>query len=372
MRPQFPTRANSDMQKLPETHHPICDYLYVGTSALATQGPACVNVFPFNARTGEIGDRLQALPSVNPSYFWAHPTRPGLYAVNETRGHAGHAEGTISHFHRDRASGKLALVAAVSSGGSLPCHLSGTSDALVVAHYEGSTVALLPLAPDGHLQPPVSTVTHCGTGPHPTRQLKPHPHGAHMTNNGSQCLVPDLGIDAVLLYDISDFKLREKKRWQAPPGCGPRHVAMHPSKPLAYLLTELSNEVFILHLEPQNDQAMIRIGSSLPATFNVTSGGSEIAVHPTGRLLAASNRGHDSIAFWALDPKGFPEKPMFLRLQGACPRHFIFSNCGSWLIVALQESDCVDVYALDPGSGLPKDPPVSSRAVDLPVSLCLC
>lgn len=352
-------------------NHPPPFFLYVGTYALCEPVPGCIQVFGFDAEAGELSGCLQVLPAINPSFFWAHPGGSHLFVVNEDRGVPGNPVGTVSQFYRDPASGRLSLMRAVPSGGSLPCHLSGNTDFIIVANYVGASVAVLPLAGALELQPPVKVARHSGNGLDAIRQQQPHPHGVHLLGCGRKCIVPDLGTDCFLLYAVNNGDLREVKRWRVPDGSGPRHAAVHPTLSVVYGITELSNSVFAFDPNAPVDAPWLFQGSTLPGDVDAPSHAAEIAVHPGGKFLAASNRGHDSIAIWPLDPSGIPGDPDFVALNGACPRHFIFSPCGHWLIVALQGSDRVQVHRFDPIWGTLHHRHTSNINVASPAAICI-
>ncbi len=308
-----------------------------------------------DAETGRLSAPGLAAETVNPSFLAVHPSGRFLYAVNEVSEIEGEAAGSASAFAIDRSTGRLRLLNRSSSRGRGPCYLSldRTGRNLLLANYEGGSVAVLPVADDGRLGPAVSFVQHKGT-------RAPHAHSIDVDAANRFVLAADLGLDRVYVYrfDATTGRLAENAPVFASvdPGAGPRHVALHPDGGFAYVLNELSMTLTAMRYDPERGTlSTVQTISSLPEGVAVAPdfSGAEVLFHPGGRFLYASNRGHDTIAVFAVDEVGGT-----LRLLeheptgGRTPRGFGIDPSGKFLLAANQDSDTVVVFRIDQASGL--------------------
>ena len=305
----------------------------------------------FDDETGAIETLGLAVVADNPAFLAVRGDM--LYAVNEQR------EGGVSAFRRDGVD--LEFVNAQPSGGSLPCHLSAGADWVAVANYGSGTVALFPTASDGRLMPMADSRQHSGNGPNPSRQESAHAHEVHAL--GSTLVVPDLGTDQIHRYSVENHQLRGESHAILEPGSGPRHVQMHPSLPLLYVLNELGNTVDVLSWP---DLGAAQRVTTLPGDLSAASTTAELQLAPDGRWLYASNRGHDSIVSFAIDPGGRLHSPQWVPTRGEHPRYFCLDPSNNWLIVLNQDSDNVVVYRLN--AGWPTDVACEKGA---PTPVCL-
>ena len=306
----------------------------------------------FDDETGAFETLGLAVTADNPAFLAARDDM--LYAVNEQR------EGGVSAFRRTGTD--LDLVNIQPSGGSLPCHLSAGPNWVAVANYGAGTVALFPTGrDDGRLLPMADSRQHRGTGPNSSRQERAHAHEVHVL--GSKLVVPDLGTDKVHCYSVEDHRLRDHGHATLPPGSGPRHVEMHPSLRLLYVLNELGNTVDVLSWP---DFAAVQRVYTLPSDFSAASTTAELQLARSGRWLYASNRGHDSIVSFAIDSGGRLHSPQWVPTRGEHPRYFCLDPTNDWLIVLNQDSDNVVVYRLE--AGRPADIACESAA---PTPVCL-
>ena len=305
----------------------------------------------FDDETGQF-ETLELLAAVaNPAFL---ALRDGmLFAVNEQ------VDGGVSAFHREH--GRLNLVGAEPSGGSLPCHISAGADWVAVVNYGSGSVTLFPTA-DGRLQAMSDLRQHEGAGPNAARQASAHPHEVYPIGE-SALLVPDLGTDHLHIYDVAGQRLRKRRTIALEPGSGPRHAKRHPSKPVLYVLSELGNTIDVLTWP---DLESIQRVDTLPLDFEGESTTAEIVVAPDGRFVHASNRGHDSIVTFAVDERGRLSAPRFVPTLGQHPRYFCLDPSGGWLLVLNQDSDNVVVYRID--GGRPRDAVCKAPA---PMPVCL-
>jgi 6-phosphogluconolactonase len=301
---------------------------------------------------------------VNPSWLAFDRSRRFLYTV--------HGDGSeASAFRIDPATGELAFLNRVTTGGRNPVHLMAdpTNRFMVVANHivageVKSGLATLPIAADGRLGAPVDVVAFDGKiGPHRVEQPFPKPHQVQFDPSGKFIVVPDKGCDRVLVYTIDGggkLGLVEAAGVAARETSGPRHVAFHPGNRFAYVINELDSTVVAYRFDPASGALRpFQVASALAEDFTGNSRGSEIAVSPDGRYLYASNRGADTLATFAID-----RATGRLTLTGASPaggktpRFFTLTAEGATMFVANEEGHTIVRHALDPRTGLPQKPVV--------------
>jgi 6-phosphogluconolactonase len=224
-----------------------------------------------------------------------------------------------------------------------------------VANYGGGSVACLPINDDGSLRPATGFVQHQGSSVNPQRQKEPHAHSINLDSSGRYALAADLGLDRVLIYRLDNGRLipAAEPFASVAPGAGPRHLALHPNGRYAYVINELGNTVTAFDLDSRSGALKeIQAISTLPGGFGGQSYTAEVVVHPNGKFLYGSNRGHDSLAIFRLDPESGKMTPAGHRpTQGKFPRNFAIDPSGAFLLAANQESDSVVVFRIDPGTG---------------------
>lgn len=313
----------------------------------------------------------------NPSFLAVHPSRPLLYAVNEVGTFDGKPTGSVSAFAVDAASGQLTPLNRQPSGGAGPAHVSTDRAGrhVLVANYGGGSVAVLPIDADGRLRPPSAVVQHTGASVNPDRQKAPHAHSIKVDPGDRFAYAADLGIDKVMIYrfDPAGGTLAPATPPFAAlePGAGPRHLAFHPQGRFAYVINELHCTITAFGVNPETGALTpVQTVSTLPAGQAVQKGYStaEVQVHPSGRFLYGSNRGHDTIAAYAVDPQSgrltlVEHEPT----GGSTPRGFGIDPTGAFLLAGNQRSDSVVVLRIDPQTG--GLTAASSVAVGSPVSV---
>lgn len=330
--------------------------VFVGTYAAGDAKG--IHAFRFDAADGTLAPLGIAAAVSAPSFLAVHPNGKFLYSVNES-GEPGRGQGGVSAFAVGPETGKLTLLNRQDSGGNGPCHLSLDSAGrrLFTANYGGGSVAMLPVRRDGLLEPAAAVVRHAGSGVHPVRQTAPHAHGIYAAPGGRHVLAVDLGLDKVLVYraEAANGALppHEPPFAALRPGAGPRHLAFHPGGRFAYVANELDSTVTAFAWRSRRGVLEeIRTVSTLPEGATGQNFPAEIAVHPDGRFLYVSNRGHDSLAVFTLDcSNGVPALTDVCPARGKFPRHFALDPSGRWLLAANQKSDNVAVFRTDAGNG---------------------
>ena len=334
----------------------------------------------YAARFDEAVGHLTALGMVakvdRPTWLLPSPHRPVLYAVSEV-GNDGKSQAAVLSFNADVATGALALLTRVDSGGGGATHLALNthSPSLIVANYGTGTVGVVPLQPGGKLLPVSSVATDTGSGPSP-RQKSPHAHGALIDRTGRFVLVSDLGADRIFIYrfDPATMKLvaADMPFVAVKPGSGPRHLAMTGDGRFVFANMELTGEIATFRWdEAAGRLSLVRTISASPADYAGEKSAGEIGLSPDGRFLYASTRGEDAIVVYAVDPStGVLREIQRLPAGGKQPWSFTLDPSGRWLLVADQGSNLVAVFRRNSRTGklIPTDeslaiPNVSSVAL---------
>jgi 6-phosphogluconolactonase len=348
--PLFFSVAGGSADKLPANRKYL---VFIGTYTTKTESKG-IYAYEFDTDTGKLTPKGVAAETPDPSWLAVHPSGKFLYAANE----AGKAS-TVAAFAVDAKSGNLALLNQIPSLGEDPCYLSfdKTGKYVLVANYSSGTVAVFPILKGGRLGAHTAMVKDQGdTGPNKKRQEGPHAHWVQTTPDNRFALVADLGLDEIVDYrfDASNGALIDRLvHLSVAPGSGPRHFAFHPNGSFAYILNELKSTATVL-LVDSKDSALISIQtiSTLPKSFSGRNDAAEIAVHPDGRFLYTSNRGHDSIAVFAIDPgEGTLKLVAHVPTGGKEPRHFAIDPSGKYLLAENQFSNNIVVFKIDAATG---------------------
>jgi 6-phosphogluconolactonase len=306
----------------------------------------------------------------NPSFLALHPRLPIVHAVHELRNWQGGVGGAAASYAL-AADGTLKLLGAQASGGSDPCHLATDAAGawLVVANYSSGHVTSLQIGPDGALGPAAAIRAHEGASLHPVRQTHPHPH--HVAWRDGRLLISDLGLDRLVGYrlDPAGRFIPAGPDVPTPPGGGPRRIVFHPTLPCGWVLNELQATLTRIVFATDGSATVAETVPMLPAGDDGRISGAEVQVAPSGRFVYASNRGHDSIARFAVDAATGRLAPLgHTPSGGAEPRHFAISPCGHWLLAANQNSGTVVLFAIDPVTGALAP---TGQSVAMPKPVCL-
>lgn len=345
--------------------------LYIGT--YTRRGGKGIYVARFDTETGEIGAVTLAAEASNPSFLALHPSQPILYAANEM----GEGGGQVSAFAIDAASGALTFLNQQPTHGSAPCHLTADATASVVisTNYSSGSVAVMPITPEGRLKPSSQVLQHEGSSVDARRQQGPHAHSVTIDPTNTYAYICDLGIDKVMIYrmDLENSQLvpNPAQNWaRVTAGSGPRHFAFTPDQRFAYAINELDSTVngFAFDAADGRLKDVCRI-STLPAGWSGTTHCADVHVHPSGRFLYGSNRGHDSIAIYAINiENGELTSLGHASTLGKTPRNFAIDPTGQWLLAANQDTDDIFVFAIDQQTGA-LTPTGQSVSASMPVCL---
>jgi 6-phosphogluconolactonase len=349
-------------------------WAYVGTyTGKESKG---IYRFDFDPSTGKLSGRALAAEVVNPSFLAVHPNQRFLYAVGELGRFGGKKGGAVSAFAIDAKTGDLKLLNQQSSVGAGPCHLVADRQGkhVLAANYAGGSVCVLPVGADGRLGEASAFVQHKGRGPNKQRQEAPHAHSVNLDAANRFAFVADLGLDQVLIYryDAARGTLtpNDPPAVAVSPGSGPRHFAFHPIGKNAYVINELTSTVTALAYDPDRGALRpLQTVTTLPEGFKGKNSTAEVVVHPSGRFVYGSNRGHNSIAVYTVDPKTGELTPGGHQAEGIqTPRNFVIDPTGAFLVVANQGSGSLVVFRIDRATGALT--PTGHR-VDVPAPVCV-
>jgi 6-phosphogluconolactonase len=329
-------------------------FFYVGTySVRGSEGIYTFRLDPQSGALTLVGSASGGLNNL--SYQALHPSGRFLYSASETR------KGQVAAFALDPQTGLLQFHSHQSALGDGTCHVAvdHLGKHVLAANYDSGTIVILPIGNDGHLAPAAtipkdslpSRVNHEG------RQMAAHAHSIQTDPSDRLVIAADLGCDKLFLYRYDP--VRGSLAPSSPaftatrPGAGPRHFAFHPTQPLVFVLNELNSTIMPYHYDKSRDTLEeTRAVSMLPPDFKGKNTAAEIRVHPSGRFVYGSNRGHDSIAAFAIDPAtGQVRLIGDYPTHGRTPRNFGIDPTGNWLIAANQDTDNLVVFRIDPATG---------------------
>jgi 6-phosphogluconolactonase len=347
-------------------------FVYFGT--YTSQRSKGIYVAEFDPSSGRLTTPQLAAETRNPTFLALDPNRHFLYAVNEVSDIGADGQGAVSAFKVDPQSAKLTVLNQQPSGGAGPCHLavSANGTCVLVANYVSGSVAVLPIESDGRLLKPSSSIQHHGSSVNHQRQEGPHAHFVTWDPANRLVLACDLGLDKVLIYHLGGAPLsltaNDPPFFTLKPGSGPRHLAFHPNGKIAYIINELSSSLTVCSYDGQRGELKeIQTVSTLPDNFSGANTCAEVAVHPSGRFVYASNRGHDSIAVFWVDPaSGIVQCVQHQLIQGKTPRHFAIDPTAKWLLAEAQDSNRVVVFSLNAETGR-LAPTEQSQSIGAPV-----
>ncbi len=279
--------------------------------------------------------------------------------MNEVGNYKGPNSGGVSAFAIDRATGQLTFLNEVPSRGADPCHITvdKTGKYVLVANYTGGSIAVFPVLADGKLGEAAAFVQHTGRGTNPKRQKKAHAHSIDLSPDNRFAMVDDLGLDELLVYKFESangsLTPNNPPFAKLDPGSGPRHFALAPSGRFAYVISEMHSTVTAFSNDEKSGTLnALQTISTLPKDFTGQNDDAEIQMHPSGKFLYASNRGHDSVAVFAVDAaKGTLTPVEYTPTQGKIPRSFEIDPTGKFLFAENQKSDTIVVFRIDANTG---------------------
>jgi len=346
------TRAQAATKSAADTP---ASFAYVGsfTSAQRQARGAGITVYRIDAKTGQwsliqtVGDLL------NPSFLILSRDQKFLYSV--------HGDGEYATaFAIDDKTGQARVLGRGTTGGrnGVRQAIDPSGRFLVVANYSSGSVAVLPIGADGGLSNHVQLVLLPGQpGPHKVEQTASHPHDIAFDPSGKWVLIPDKGLDRVFVFafDSATGQLTPSAQGsvQARSGAGPRHVAFHPTLPVAWVVNELDSTVTTYRWDAAHSTLTpLQVVTALPSAFTGDTTSSEITVSPGGHFVYCSNRGHDSVSAFRSDPKtGALTLLRTEPTQGKIPRFIAFDPQHKALYACNEQGDSIVAFKHDASSG---------------------
>ena len=347
--------------------------LYVGTYTDDHRSKG-IYLLRLSPATGALSIAGVAAETVNPSFIALSPNGESAFAVNEIGDVDGKPGGMVTAFGR-AAPGTLGATSTESTRGAAPCYVSTDRSGrlLFVANYSSGSVAMFPILANGGIGAMSGLIQHHGHGPDAERQEGPHAHCAIPDPANKFVLVADLGLDRIMVYrfDAGAGTLGTSTSAQGmlAPGSGPRHLAFHPGGRVVYVTNELNSTVSAFRYEPETGS--LTELQTVPAVSGSTvpNAPADIHLHPSGRFLYMSNRGHNSITVFAIDAGSAMLTPVqVVSTEGDWPRNFAIDPSGDFLIVANQRSDSIHSFRIDAVTGRLTS---TGQRVALPAPVCV-
>lgn len=309
-----------------------------------------IYAFTLDTEGKKLTDIRVAAKLENPTYLTISKDNQLLYSVVKE----GDTGGVASYSINAQTSELRALNSQVSEG-SPPCHVNidqSASNVLSANYHKGTVESYLVNQENGSLHPAISVIKHTGSGPD-ERQEKPHTHYAGFTPDEKYVVVVDLGIDKLITYEVNDGVLTEKTTLNLKPGSGPRHLAFHPKGKIAYIMTEFSSEVIVLHYHSEDGSfTQLQAISTIPEEFTENNQGSAIHLSSDGRFVYAGNRGHDSIAVFSVNhDSGELSYVEHTSTHGNWPRDFVLDPTEKFVIASNQNSSNLVLFSRDETTG---------------------
>ncbi len=328
-------------------------FAYVGCFTTRKRGAKGkgIAVFRIDPGTGAWAfvEACDAIP--NPSHIGLDRTQRFLYSAHGDSSETG-------AYARDPRTGRLHFLNRQQTGGDNSSTVEVHPENRHVVLSTGPGVAVFPIREDGSLAPYTDLVVPQGEpGPYRREQQGPHPHQATFDPTGRYVVAPDKGLDRVHVFRFDSGHGRlapcDPPFMQARYGAIPRHIAFHPALAYAYVVNEQDSTVNACRWDTARGalEPFQRV-STTPDQYVGDNMAAEIAILPSGRFLYASNRGHDSIAIYAVDagtgrivPAGWEPT------QGRTPRFFALGPDGTRLYAANQDSHTIVEFRIDPDGG---------------------
>jgi len=329
-------------------------YAFIGSYAESDQ-PG-LYVCSYDSETGSLTllDQVSGLP--NPTFLDIDDSRSIIYAITEGVDANQQKCGAAAAYAFDPFAGKLLLLNQEVTLPATTCHitLDRTRQCLMVTSYHGGMVGLSPLQQDGRIGTTADIQRHQGSSVLPV-QDRPRAHSATMDAANRFAIVCDLGMDQLIVYklDAANHRLIPHSQTAIAPGSGPRHFALHPRLPYGYVINELNSTITALsYAEEAGQLTVIQTVSTLPADFQADNACADIHISPDGCFIYGSNRGHDSLAVYAIDEQsGKLTLVEHAPTLGGHPRNFAISPDGRFVLVANRDGNNIVTFSRDAQTG---------------------
>lgn len=347
--------------------------VYVGTYTNKGTSDG-IYICKLNLTTGAL-TKFSSAKSQDPAFLAIDRKRKFLYAANEIGELNGQKSGAVSAFAINQTTGELTFInqQATNSPGTCSVIVDKKSKCVLAANYSGGSVSAFPVKSDGSLGELSDLAQHQGSSVNPNRQKEPHAHTIIVDDGNRYAFCADLGLDKVMIYKLDAKRAKLTPNTQAfasvKPGAGPRHFKIHPNNKFAYVINELNSTVTTFAYDKsQGTLKEIQTVPTLPADFSGTNYCADIHVHPSGKFVYGSNRGHDSIVVFAADATGKLSLVQHHSTLGKWPRNFAIDPTGQFVLVANQNTNNVVIFRVEASTG--KLTP-TGHSLELPLPVCL-
>lgn len=355
-----------------ESSQTMTQYAYVGTytdkGKDGEHRKEGIFLYERDQETGKLTLLSKQASKENPSFLRIHPTKKFLYSVIEL------VEGGASSFAVNQADGSLTLLNSQPTLGVHPCHLDydPSGKFALISNYSSGCLSIFPILADGTLAPVSDFVEHHGSGVR-KQQERAHAHSMAFDPSGNYLLAADLGLDRIFVYRLDTatgkLSLHDLSGAAMTPGAGPRHFVFHANGEILYSANELNGTVTVCTWDAQKGILVpVQNVPTLPADFSGENGVADIHLHPSGKILYVSNRGHNSLAVFKVLEDGLLAPLGHVACGGNWPRNFAVDPGGRWLYVANQRSSNLAIYRLDPETGWPE---LIDASLEVPGPVCI-
>ncbi|TWT04342.1 lactonase family protein [Planococcus sp. CPCC 101016] len=311
------------------------------TGSYSSEKEPGIKLWEFEDNTGKLTEQLGVAGIERPSFLAVHPNGTSFVAASEV------GNGELVSYWIHPIAKKIVEINRQSSNGDHPAHVTidETGQWLLSVTYSGATVNVYPLHANGSIGTLAASVKHGGSGPDADRQDAAHPHSVIQVPGKNLFLVSDLGTDTIFTYklDADTGALALRYSIQTEAGAGPRHLSFHPTKPFVYSLNEINSTLMVYRISQSGQLEFLQLLPLIPDSYKGGNTSAEIAVSSDGRFVYASNRGHDSIASFAVQHNGTLEVVGLTDSGGEGPRHFAIIPGNEWLVVANENSHTLTV-----------------------------
>lgn len=326
-------------------------YFYVGSATDEVRDP--ISLCSIDLSNGQLKKVQSFEGTKSSSYLCLSPKGDFLYSVDSESPSPGSKDHSVASFRVDKKTKNLNLINKTSVEGRGACHVSVTSDNkfVMVANYGSGNVVVVPVEADGNLSAASSNQQHSGTGPDESRQKGPHAHYIQASADDKYVFAVDLGIDKVMNYALSEDGTLSENPNQAflklDPGVGPRHMVFHPNGKFAYVLNELTSSISACSYDKAiGSLTLIATHPMLPEDFTEFSKAAAIRVHPSGKFLYGSNRGHDSVAVFDIQKDGNIKRIQIIQDGIEWPRDYNITPDGRYMVLANRNKNEIRTFQI--------------------------
>lgn len=317
---------------------------YLLTGSYSSEKEPGIKLWEFEDATGELTELMGVTGIERPSFLAVHPNGTSFVAASEVD------SGELVSYWIHPTAKKMVEINRQSSNGDHPAHVTidETGQWLLAVTYSGATVNVYPLHPNGAIGELAASVKHEGAGPNAERQDAAHPHSVIQVPGKNLFLVSDLGADTISTYKLNaeTGALTLTYKVQTEGGAGPRHLSFHPNKPFVYSLNEINSTLLVYKISQDGQLEFLQLLPLIPDGYTGKNTSAEIAVSSDGLFVYASNRGHDSIASFAIQKNGTLENIGLTGSGGEGPRHFALIPGNVWMVVANENSHTLAVLKI--------------------------